>query len=63
MSSRNVRRLGALVIVAAAVVAVTIAIAAPRDDAKPATSAPSLFADIPQDGTSLGAPDAPATRG
>jgi protein-disulfide isomerase len=61
MSSRNLKRLAALVIAAAGVVAVTIAIAAPRNEAKPAAPAPSLFAGIPQDGTSLGAPGAPAT--
>jgi protein-disulfide isomerase len=63
MSSRNLQRLAALVIAAAGLVAIAIAIAAPRDDAAPvpAPHASSLFAGIPQDGTVLGAPGAPAT--
>lgn len=66
MSSRNLKRLAVLVIAAAGVVAVTIAIAAPRHNAPPAPAAQrgqpaSLFAGIPQDDTSLGAPHAPAT--
>jgi protein-disulfide isomerase len=63
MRSRNLKRLAVLVIAAAGVVATTIALAAPRDDAAPAPSAQasSLFAGVPQDGTALGRPDAPAT--
>jgi protein-disulfide isomerase len=63
MRSRNLNRLAVLVIAATGVVAITIAIAGPRDDAAPpsASPVPSLFAGIPQDDTALGAPDAPAT--
>ncbi len=66
MTSPNLKRLAVLVIAAAGVVAIVIAIAAPRDDAAPARpaqpgQAATLFAGIPQDGTALGAPDAPAT--
>ena len=55
-----------LVIAATGVVAIVIAISAPRDHPAPAPAAQreqvhALFAGIPQDGTALGAPSAPAT--
>jgi protein-disulfide isomerase len=66
MSSRNLKRLAVLVIAAAGVVAVVIAVAAPRDPAAPAPAeqqaqTTSLFTGIPQDDIVLGAPRAPAT--
>lgn len=62
MSSRNLKRLAALVIAAAGVVAVVIAVAGPRHETPaPAANTPTLFAGIPQDGIALGRPGAPAT--
>ncbi len=63
---KNRHRLGALVIAAAAVVAVMIAVTRPHADAPAAPPAQraqvaAQFAGLPQHGTTLGSPSAPAT--